>query len=326
MENSKKRRRRRLLMLVVVVAVLFWVAGCAAGRSISMGLSAIVPSVEQGGEVLQGGEAGGDDGTGSEGGSVSGVGGEGGSQTESGETQTGSGGAGTDGNSGVIEGHTDGTGSNAEVDKTDGNSSGSGGITDGNDDGKKYVALTFDDGPDAKYTTAILDILKEKGVKATFFVVGQQVSKYPEVLQRIKDEGHSIGNHTQNHKDLKKLGKSGILEQISLTDQAIKAVLGETPSLFRAPYGSLSDELKRILKDEGRHHTGWTIDTRDWAGTSVADMRDMIIHDTKPNGIILMHSFGGKHIQNTVTMLPLVIDDLQKLGYTLVTVEELIAK
>lgn len=190
-------------------------------------------------------------------------------------------------------------------------------------DGDKFVALTFDDGPDAKYTTAILDILKEKGIKATFFVVGQQVNKYPEVLERIADEGHAIGNHTQNHKDLKKQTKAEILKQINLTDKAISDVLGETPKLFRAPYGSLSDTLKQVLKDQGRKHTGWTIDTRDWAGTSIEDMRDMIRHQTKPNGIILMHSFGGQHIKNTVLALPDIIDDLHKLGYTFVTADEL---
>ncbi len=355
---------------MILVAVLFWIAGCATGRSISMGLAAIVPSVEQGGETLQGGTAGGTDGTDGSGGSLSGVGGSGGSQSGGGQGPNGgvivggagdNGGTGTTGNSGTNGGGNADSGSSGESGES-GESGDSGGGnqpnggTDkpegttkplettkpsettmptettkpttpakppGSGDGGKYVALTFDDGPDANYTAAILDILKEKGVKATFFVVGQQVSKYPEVLRRIADEGHAIGNHTENHKDLKKLGKAGILEQIGKTDKAIKEVLGEAPSLFRAPYGSLSDTLKQVLKDEGRHHTGWTVDTEDWAGTSVADMRAMIVHDTKPNGIILMHSFGGKHIKNTVAMLPDVIDDLRELGFTLVTVDEL---
>jgi peptidoglycan/xylan/chitin deacetylase (PgdA/CDA1 family) len=352
-------------LLIVVVAVLFWIAGCATGRSISMGLSAIVPSVEKGGETLQGGTAGGLGGTDGAGGNLSGVGGSGGTQSGSsghgsnggGVIVGGAGGGGTSGTPGTGNSGA-GNGDHAGGDSPAGPGGGKQPVngTDkptettrptettkptettrptettkptsptappGSGEGKKYVALTFDDGPDANYTTAILDILKEKGVKATFFVVGQQVSKYPEVLRRIADEGHAIGNHTENHKDLKKQGKAGILEQIGKTDEAIKEVLGEAPALFRAPYGSLSDTLLQVLKDEGRHHTGWTVDTEDWAGTSVADMREMIIHDTKPGGIILMHSFGGKHIKNTVTMLPDVIDDLRNLGYTLVTVNEL---
>ncbi|MGO4370469.1 polysaccharide deacetylase family protein [Paenibacillus sp. MCAF20] len=101
---------------------------------------------------------------------------------------------------------------------------------------QKVIALTFDDGPDKRYTPAILDILKEKGVKATFFVVGLQVNKSPEVLERIVKEGHEIGNHTYNHKDLSKLGKDTILKEINDSDKLIKDAVGFTPVLFRAPY------------------------------------------------------------------------------------------
>lgn len=185
------------------------------------------------------------------------------------------------------------------------------------------IALTFDDGPDIRYTTAILDILKEKDVKATFFVVGTQVKKYPDVLKRIVEEGHAIGNHTQSHKDLSKLTKDQIVKEIDEADAAIEDVLGYKPDLFRAPYGALSETLKKTLKDKDRKLVGWTVDTRDWAGTSIKDMREVISKGSKPNGIILMHSFGGKHIANTVEMLPDVIDDLRKLGYTFVTADEL---
>jgi peptidoglycan/xylan/chitin deacetylase (PgdA/CDA1 family) len=186
------------------------------------------------------------------------------------------------------------------------------------------IALTFDDGPDTRYTTAILDILKEKNVKATFFVVGSQVKKYPDVLKRIVEEGHAIGNHSQNHKDLSKLTKEQIAKEIDLADAAIEDVLGYKPELFRAPYGALSQSLKKTLKEKDRKLVGWTVDTRDWAGTSIKDMRKVISNGSKPNGIILMHSFGGKHIANTVKMLPDVIDDLTKQGYTFVTADELV--
>ncbi|QNK56598.1 polysaccharide deacetylase family protein [Paenibacillus sp. PAMC21692] len=396
MDRTKKRRRRRLVLLMVIVAVFFWVAGCAAGKSMSMGMSAIIPSVVKGGETIQGGTAsgsgnggggaadkdgtltgvggsgdqggsgeqhnghgtgsgnqGGSSGNGSSGGSA-GTGGDNasGNGTEGANGQNGNGDGGKNGSTGngVGIGAGGGTGTGAGTGAGNGNGSVNGGTGSGNfggkpgeganaggqpdkpsvpaeqgngENGKKLVALTFDDGPDKKYTTAILDILKEKGVKATFFVVGQQVKLYPEVLQRIADEGHTIGNHSQNHKDLKKQEKSVILEQINKTDEAIRDVIGEKPTLFRAPYGSMSDTVKQILKAQDRVHTGWTVDTRDWAGTSPADMRKMIIQDTKPNGIILMHSFGSKHIKNTVEALPGIIDDLHKLGYTLVTVDEL---
>lgn len=185
-------------------------------------------------------------------------------------------------------------------------------------DKHKVIALTFDDGPDTRYTTEILDILKEKGVKATFFVVGTQAAKYPEIMKRIVDEGHAIGNHTNQHKDLSKLSEKGILEEITEADETINEAVGFTPTLFRAPYGAVSDTVKKVLKKMNRELIGWNVDTRDWAGTSVSDMRKMIRNEAKPGGIILMHSFGGKHIKNTVEALPGIIDDLEAMGYSFV--------
>ncbi|WP_341281098.1 polysaccharide deacetylase family protein [Paenibacillus sp. FSL H8-0537] len=188
---------------------------------------------------------------------------------------------------------------------------------------QKLVALTFDDGPDSRYTPAILDILKKKGVKATFFVVGVQVKKDPDVLKRIVDEGHEIGNHTTHHKDLTKLTKSQIWEEITTTDKLIKDAVGFTPNLVRAPYGAVNSTVKQLMKEKGRELVSWNVDTRDWAGTSIAVMKQNISEHTKPGGIILMHSFGGKGIKNTVDMLPDVIDSLHKKGYTFVTIDEM---
>ncbi|MBH5319009.1 polysaccharide deacetylase family protein [Paenibacillus sp. GSMTC-2017] len=298
MEKVKKRRRR-MAVLIVFAAILVWVGGCATGQS--MGLSALV-SME-------------DKETAVEGDSVVG---------------------------GVVEGNTNGSDAD-EIPKDSNKDQGTDEQTknDGSnpykgdpdediseetlnpDHNEKRVALTFDDGPDTRYTTAILDILKEKGVKATFFVVGTQVERHPDILQRMVDEGHEIGNHTQTHKDLRTLSKSQIISEISETDNAIEEVLGFTPSIFRAPYGALSKKVMNVLHEHDRRHVGWTVDTRDWAGTSVSDMRDMIRNETKPNGIILMHSFGGKHIINTVNMLSGAIDDLAEKGFTFVTIDQI---
>lgn len=191
---------------------------------------------------------------------------------------------------------------------------------------RKLVALTFDDGPDNKYTTRILDILKEQDVKATFFLVGTQVAKYPATAKRIVDEGHAIGNHTWSHSDLTKLSVKAMDLQIERTQQAIIEATGITPGLMRAPYGALSDDVLDAVHAEGLTHIYWTVDTKDWAGSSVANIRKNVHDHTHKGGIILMHSFGGKKnaLDNTVKALPLIIKDLQDRGYELVTVNELI--
>ena len=190
---------------------------------------------------------------------------------------------------------------------------------------RKLVALTFDDGPDIRYTPQVLEILKQYGVKATFFVVGTQIEKYPAVLQQMKDEGHTIGNHTYAHANLPKLEGQALIDEIEKGDELIKEVLGETTRYFRAPYGAVSDPLKALLRETGRELVGWTVDTRDWAGTEPDEIVKIVQETVRPNGIILMHSFGGRKgsLQNTIDALPAVIEYLQNEGYTLVPMSEL---
>ncbi|NBD25587.1 polysaccharide deacetylase family protein [Paenibacillus glycinis] len=190
--------------------------------------------------------------------------------------------------------------------------------------GAKLVALTFDDGPDNRYTPAILDILKAKHIHATFFTVGLQVKRYGAVMKRIVDEGSEIGNHTYAHKDLSKLDSNPIMNQIKWTDTLIQKQAGYVPRLVRAPYGASSPLLKRIVADNKRELVFWTVDTKDWEGSTVTAMRANVNKNTHPGGIILMHSFGSKHIANTVQLLPLIIKDLEAKGYSFVTVGELL--
>ncbi|WP_219835340.1 polysaccharide deacetylase family protein [Paenibacillus sp. R14(2021)] len=190
--------------------------------------------------------------------------------------------------------------------------------------GAKLAALTFDDGPDGKYTPAILDILKANKIHATFFAVGIQVKHYSSVVKRIVNEGSEIGNHSYSHKDLSKLDSDPILNQIKWTDTLIAKQTGYVPRLVRAPYGAASPLLKQLMKDNHRELINWTVDTRDWSGSPVAAIRANVNKHTHPGGIILMHSFGSKHIANTVAALPLIIKDLQAKGYTFVTVSELL--
>ncbi len=189
----------------------------------------------------------------------------------------------------------------------------------------KQVALTFDDGPDTKYTPQVLDILKRYEAKATFFVVGRQVVKHPDVLERIHKEGHSIGNHSWDHANLTKLSSTQVQKEIKSTDEAIEKIIGVSTPLVRAPYGAVTASIRRNLSSAGHQLVEWTVDTKDWNGTASEDMVELVRKRTKDGGIILMHSFGGKNgkLDNTVEALPLMIEALQQDGYAFVTVPEL---
>lgn len=190
----------------------------------------------------------------------------------------------------------------------------------------KWIALTFDDGPDSKYTPKVLDILKEHDVKATFFLVGKQVKAYPKVAKRIVDEGHTVGNHSWSHQKLTGLKPAALQEQVKLAQKEIAAATGVEPALMRAPYGALSDGVLDCLGDLQLQHVMWTIDPKDWNGTSVAEMRKNIMKHARPGGIILLHSFGGRKdaLDHTLQLLPLIIGDLRKEGYEFATVDRMI--
>lgn len=193
-------------------------------------------------------------------------------------------------------------------------------------EGGKRIALTFDDGPDRKYTPAILDILKQKQVKATFFVVGIQIAKYEDELERIVKEGHAVGNHTWDHADMTTLTPEEIADEIGKTDEAIRKAIGDEPRLFRPPYGAFDDKVKQAVASADKEFVLWNVDTRDWAGTEADDMVNHVKQHAKPNGIILMHCFGGRggKLDNTVQALPRIIDALVEEGFSLVTIPELL--
>ncbi|GIP23930.1 polysaccharide deacetylase family protein [Paenibacillus sp. J22TS3] len=189
----------------------------------------------------------------------------------------------------------------------------------------KKVALTFDDGPDNRYTPQILDILKENDVKATFFLVGRQIHKDPDIVRRIYDEGHEIGNHTVNHPNLNKMSPEEIKEEIEGNNEKIKELTGHTPVLFRSPYGNASDEVKKVLEENKMLLINWSVDTRDWKAVTPATILANLKKEVGPGGIILQHSFGGRKVRSTVKALPEEIKWLKEQGYTMVTVSELIA-
>jgi peptidoglycan/xylan/chitin deacetylase (PgdA/CDA1 family) len=188
------------------------------------------------------------------------------------------------------------------------------------------VSLTFDDGPSPLYTPKILDILKEKNVKATFFLTGKHVEKYPQVAKRIFAEGHEIGNHTYSHREMVPITRKVAENQIVKAEKAIIDIVGVRPTLFRPPRGIYSNTIRKILVEKGYEIVLWTISSVDWRNLSPNKITKRIERFLHGGAIILFHDSGalvrreGASRVNTVKALPLVIDMLRENNYRIVTV------
>lgn len=176
------------------------------------------------------------------------------------------------------------------------------------------VALTFDDGP-AKHTTQLLNILRDHDVKATFFVLGKSAKIQNNTLLRAFREGHQIGNHSWDHKDLKKLSEAEILSQIQKTNDVISQITGATVEVLRPPYGSFNDLVKNQAE---MPIILWNLDPLDWKDRH-PDIVAQRISEAKVNGIVLAHDIH----QSTVEAIPAVISNLKAKGYHLVTIDNL---
>lgn len=185
-----------------------------------------------------------------------------------------------------------------------------------------YIAITFDDGPHATLTPQLLDMLKERGIKATFFMVGQCVAEYPGIVRRMVDEGHEVANHSWSHPALTKLGAEGAGRQIENTNKAILDACGVKPVLMRPPYGATTPLLNKLYNEKyGLKVILWSVDPLDWKYRNADRVASQIIQGTQPGGIILAHDIHP----STVAAMPRVFDTLLAKGYKFVTVSELIA-
>ncbi|MDR6226897.1 polysaccharide deacetylase family protein [Desmospora profundinema] len=188
---------------------------------------------------------------------------------------------------------------------------------------QKRVALTFDDGPDGQFTPEIMDILKREGAPATFFVVGQMVRGYPEMVKRMDEEGHVVANHTWSHSDLTRLSKKQIQKELIATNRAVEQVIGKKMRLMRPPYGAISGK-EATVEQAGWELVMWDVDTWDWKqGKKPSEIRRSVREGVKPDSIVLLHSAGGDR-EATVRALPGIIRDLKRSGYHLVTVDEIL--
>jgi peptidoglycan/xylan/chitin deacetylase (PgdA/CDA1 family) len=189
---------------------------------------------------------------------------------------------------------------------------------------KPQVAITFDDGPSPIYTPAILDILKKKQAPATFFLVGKHVQKYPQIAQRICQEGHEIGNHTYSHRDLVPATRRTVIKEINQAELVFKTVLKRDTNLFRPPRGIYGNAVRKLLLEMGYTIVLWNVSAADWSGLSPKRIVRRVKRFTRNGGIILFHDSGaiirseGASRGNTVEALPLVIDKLRRYGFEIV--------
>ena len=180
------------------------------------------------------------------------------------------------------------------------------------------IALTFDDGPRRSTTTALLDGLAQRGVKATFFLVGEQVADHQDTVRRMADEGHQIGLHTWHHVSLQGMTREEIAAQLGKTQQTIQAVVGPEELMLRPPYGFVDETLKQWAKTP---IVCWSVDTEDWKDQNVERIVQTVTQQAEDGDIILMHDI----FETSVTAALACVDRLMAQGYYFVTVEELFA-
>lgn len=187
----------------------------------------------------------------------------------------------------------------------------------------KVIALTFDDGPDPIYTPQILDILKEKDVKATFFLMGKKIEKYPKIAERIYNEGHFIANHTYSHINLPGKKNDEVLASIAKTELLLEGICGQSYKIFRPPWGHITDEQKVMLKKNGYRIVMWDVNSHDYkSDISVNQIIYNVMENIDNKKVILLHDSdyqGRASRKKTVQALPQIIDLLKEKRFAFVT-------
>ncbi len=194
----------------------------------------------------------------------------------------------------------------------------------------KAVALTFDDGPSPEWTPRVLDALKRAGVKATFFMIGEYVERYPEVAKRVVREGHEIGNHTYDHHVLIYYTMNELEREILAAEGAIKKVTGRKTVYFRPPKALITAAEKNKIKEMGYKIILWTLNSKDWVTFDDKYIIRYIMRRVRPGDIILFHDAGGFFSteggdrSETVNTIPRLVEKLKEKGYKCITITELL--
>lgn len=181
---------------------------------------------------------------------------------------------------------------------------------------EKLVALTFDDGPHERCTPKLLDGLKERGVHATFFLMGESIDGNEALVRRMKDEGHLIGNHSYRHTQLTKEGEDAVCASIEKAEAIIFDITGDRPQYLRPPYGDWNEELECRMD---LTTVFWSVDSLDWKLKNTAEIASRVLKRTESSDIILMHDIFPTSVEAALQ----IVDALQAQGYTFVTVDEL---
>lgn len=184
------------------------------------------------------------------------------------------------------------------------------------------VSLTFDAAWGNEDTQQLIDILAEHDIKATFFVVGEWVDKYPESVKALFDAGHEVMNHSDSHPHFTQLSPDRMAAEVNACADKIAAVTGVRPNLFRPPFGDYNDSVVSTMRKEGFYTIQWDVDSLDWKNPGVGNIVSRVLDKTKSGSIILFHNAA----EQTPAALPAIIDGLIAKGFTFAPISELIYK
>lgn len=186
--------------------------------------------------------------------------------------------------------------------------------------GEKLVAISFDAAWGNEDTQSLIDIMEQYGIKATFFVVGSWVDKYPESVKALSDAGHDVMNHSDTHPHMPQLSTSEIIGELQSCNQKIESVTGVSPTLIRLPYGDYDDKTINAVRSIDMEPIQWDVDSLDWKELSAQEITERVLDGVQPGSIVLFHNAAV----HTPEALPTIIKSLQDDGYTFVKIADLI--
>ncbi|MFJ7909507.1 polysaccharide deacetylase family protein [Kitasatospora sp. NPDC096204] len=176
---------------------------------------------------------------------------------------------------------------------------------------RRVVALTIDDGPDPRHTPAVLALFEQYGVRATFFLIGENAVEHPALVREIADRGHHIANHTWTHPDLRHLPEGKVRDELERTSDLLQRTAGRQPTWFRAPGGDWSPTSVKVAAELGMRNMAWSVDPRDWARPGTSAIIDRVLKNVRPGSIVLNHDGGGDRSQTVAALkayLPVLVD------------------